>query len=59
MNSEDILRQLQSQADRIEVLSDVLEHVVRQQQVMTQVLHSLTERLNEATSRPATRRASA
>lgn len=54
----EVTKQLQAQADRIEALSDVLEHVVRQQQIMTQVLHGLTERLSDLTARPS-RRASA
>ncbi|MBL8820192.1 MAG: hypothetical protein JNL58_29485 [Planctomyces sp.] len=57
-STHELMTVFQAQADRIEALSDVLEHVVRQQQIMTQVLHGLTERLNELTARPS-RRASA
>ncbi len=50
---------LQFQADRIESLSEVLEHVIRQQRVMTDVLHGLTERLSQMTVQsPVRRRAS-
>lgn len=60
-SENDLLRVIQAQADRIETISEVLEHVVRQQRVMTDVLHGLTGRIAEfaAVTTPNVRRASA
>jgi hypothetical protein len=60
-SEDDLLRVIQAQADRIETISEVLEHVVRQQRVMTDVLHGLTGRIAEFASAttPNVRRASA
>jgi len=59
-DGEELLRIIHSQADRIESLSEVLDHVVRQQRIMTDVLHGLTERIAAMQSNPGSiRRASA
>jgi len=56
----DLISLIQLQADRIDSISEVLEHVVRQQRVMTDVLHGLTERFSGSSAQtPPMRRASA
>lgn len=55
-NSEDISRQLQLQTARMDSISDVLEHVIRQQRIMTEVLYGLTARVTELTQQQASHR---
>lgn len=52
----DIQRVLQLQATRIDSISEVLENLIRQQRLMTEVLHSLTARVGDLTQQQTLRR---
>lgn len=53
---DELQRLLQYQSERIESLGEVLEHVIRQQRIMTDVLHGLTDRLSHMTLQNSLRR---
>ena len=48
----DLNRQITEQAEKIESLSEVLQHVVQQQRLMTEVLHNLTEQISRLSQQP-------
>lgn len=56
VSQADVQQLLQQQYERLEMLSEVLERVIRQQRVMTDVLHGMSQRLSQMSVQPLPRR---